>query len=357
MGGSPDPAPTREVTQTSTSEPPAFVRPFITGQGLSGALSAGVEPRFIEQRFQTGTRQVPVSGASGGFVNPKIGGAMLGGRQFTTEPVFDTRRVPNPNFDPDAQNQGFLARAFRLSQEGLQPPLTPGAERVAPFTPSQQAALSGLERRGLMGSPETRAASGEIQATLGRDPLNNPLADRLVSTAQGDIVDQFNTDVAPRIASMSRGSGSFGNTGVAATDAQARFSLARALGDVENQIRLPTFEAERGRQMQAAQLAPRIAAQRTGELQSAFGAGQTRQSQEQAIRDIDFQNLVQQRMEPLQMLDVLGSAINTASGGFGTTTTTGEQFVPRSPNPFLTGAGAAGSALGGIGQLASGLKA
>lgn len=294
MGGSPDPQP-RETTTTTTSEPPAFVRPFITGQGLSGALQGA---------------------------------------------------------DPNA----LLPRAFQLSQEGLQPTLIPGEERVAPFTPSQQLSLAGLETLGLSGTPETQAAGQQVVSTLNRDPTQNPLVDSLVATSQGDIVDQFNTEVAPQIASASRRSGSFGNTGIGATDAQARFSLARALGDVESQIRLPAFESERGRQIQAAQLAPSIAGQRFGELQSAFGAGQTRQAQEQSIRDIDAQNLQEQRLEPLRTLDVLGSAINTGSGGFGTQTTTGQRFMPPSPNPFLTGLGAGGSFLGGAGQLASAFK-
>lgn len=273
-------------------------------------------------------------------------------------PTSSTTVSEFPEFAQPAA-EDLLSRATQLSSTPFQPTL-PGAEqRLQGFSPEQEAAFGQFTQRGLFGNPLTNAAERATFGQLTTDPTQNPLVDRLVQTAQGDIVDQFNLNVAPSLAARNKLSGSFGNTGLQETEAAQRFGLARALGDVESQIRLPAFENQSARQLQAAGLSPTFAAQRLQDTTGLLGVGQTRQQFGQAGRDIEFSNLLQQREEPLQQLDILARALSavTAGGNLGTRSQTGTQFFqPQAGSNDLLGLlGAGGSFLGGAGLLASGL--
>ena len=121
---SPKPEPV-EVTQRSTAEVPAFLKPFITGEGLEGALS-GADPR------------------------------------------------------------GLLPRALSLSEGPISPGLPSGQDRLEPFTAGQEFGLNRLSARGLFGSPEGRAATGYAVNALG-DPTENPLVRDAITRAQPPI--------------------------------------------------------------------------------------------------------------------------------------------------------------------------
>ena len=287
-GGGSQPAP-QNVTQVSSSEPPAFVQPFSTGQGLEGALS-GSDPR------------------------------------------------------------GFLPRAFELSERDFVP-LPSGSERIQGFDPLEQQGINQIAAGAQAGSPEQAAIRNFALGQLGQTPGANPFVDQLVGTAQGDIVDQFNTTVAPSIATANQASGSFGNTGIAELEASKRFGLARALGDVENQIRVPAFFQDVQNQFAAAPLAFQTGEEGFTNAQRLLGAGGAQRQLSQSQADVDFQNLLQERDFPFRALDVLGAGLTTAGGGFGQTSTQSQQFLPQSPNPFLGALGASGQFAGGLGSL------
>jgi hypothetical protein len=284
------PAP-QQISQVSTSAPPGFVQPFITGEGLPGALEGK---------------------------------------------------------DPNA----FLPRVFNQANQPFQP-LPTAADRIEPFDPSEVAGLGAIEANALAGSPETAAIRDFSLGQLTQTPGQNPLVDQLVGTAQSDIVNQFNTNVAPQIAAANRTSGSFGNTGLSELESSKRFSLARALGDVETQIRLPQFNQDVLSQFAAAPLAQAAGDEPFLNAQRLLAAGGARRQFGQAARDVGIQNRLQERAFPLQQLDILGAGLQTAGGGFGQTTAQGQQFQRAAPNPFLTGLASGGAALGGLGGLIS----
>lgn len=239
----------------------------------------------------------------------------------------------------------FLSRAEDLSLGAIQPPLPPGADRVQPLSSDELLAFDLLRGDILDGGLPSEAAAG-LSQFLDPNSAFSPLANQLVDINRANTVDAFNTQVAPQIAGLSRASGSFGNTGVAELDAIKRFDLARALGETEAGIRGDFLDRSIG----AASLVPAIAGARRDDLSALAGAGGQQRGIAQAIRDIDFQNLLSAREEPFTQLNVLGSAINTASGGFGRTTGLAPVV---GGNPFISGLGAGGAFLGGVGSLIS----
>ena len=233
----------------------------------------------------------------------------------------------------------YLANAQELSDQPYQ---GYGGEELAPFSPYQQQYLDQIGQIAGGPSPNMNAANAMVGGTLGGDYLEgNPYIDRMIGTAQGDIVDQFNTQVQPNsVYEFAKyGGGNVSNTGLMQTDAMNRFSLARALGDVESQIRLPAYQAERQRQMQAVPLALALGQepyQRAGALQ---GAGAMQQMQGQRGLDIAKQRFLEERAYPYQQLDVMGQAIPIATGGGNFRVQTGSSQQP-GMNPWQTGIGA-----------------
>lgn len=287
---SPKPQAPQQIPTTTTVSPPSFLTPFITGQGLEGALS---------------------------------------------------------NADPN----GFLPTAFGLSQNFGSDPLPGAEERLAPLNFGQElGALSLIGRAGAGGEAE-----GFLTNLLGKDPFDTSRFDPIVASTQGGIVDQFNLNVAPALAGASRNSGSFGNTGLGEIDAAQRFSLARALGEAESNIRLAGVGENLRSGLQAAGLFPSINQVALQNAQAALAGGEVFRGQDQAARDIAFSNFLDERNIPLQRLGILADAITAGSGGGAFRTAQGAQFYQPQPgaNPLLTGLGVFGSLAGSAASLAS----
>lgn len=240
----------------------------------------------------------------------------------------------------------YLSRANQLSQTAVMPELPGGASRVEGFTPDQLAAFGLIQDRALNGDQTINAASQGLGQFLDPNAAFSPLANQLVNTNRQGTIDAFNTQVAPGLSDIARRSGSFGNSGVAELDAIQRYGLSRSLQEGEAGIRNQFLD----RSLAAQSYAPGLAASRQSDIQALYGIGQQQQGLGQAIRDIDFQNILAAREEPFTRLNVLGSAINTASGGYGRTTGTAPVA---GGNPFLGGLGVAGTFLGGLGTLAA----
>jgi hypothetical protein len=232
-------------------------------------------------------------------------------------------------------------------------PLPTAAERLQGVDPSEALGYGNILTQAQGAQPGIAAANAAMLNQLNQTPGQNPYVDAMIQRAQGGIVDQFNTQVAPQIAGLSKGSGAFGNTGVQEADASSRYNLARALGDVDAGIRLPAYFAEIQAQQGAVPLAQSLAQDPYQRAQAQIGVGQAQRQFGQAGRDIGFQNLISERESPYRNLDILASTIAGASGGFGTTTASGPYFPPPQPNPFVQGLGAAGMGMGGMGTLMS----
>lgn len=116
------------------------------------------------------------------------------------------------------------------------------------------------------------AAAGQLGATAGGGYLgSNPYLDQLYETGAGRIQEQFEESVLPAMAAQ------FGAAGRTGSGAQA-LATGRAAGDVSQElaglygdIYAPAYEAERGRQVQAAQGLGQLG---LGTGQLGLGAGQ-----------------------------------------------------------------------------------
>lgn len=276
-------------------------------------------------------------------------------------------------------SESLLQRALELSR-GFAPQFPTGEESVAGFSPDELQAFGAT--RGLAGAipSDLSRASQLAQAGSGGSRLGglqrftegdigfDPITNSLVNRSQQGLIDQFNTQIAPSTASRFQQGGTFGGTAQQELESSQRFSLARALGETEAGIRGQsvnrTFGAEqalaglgesrRNRQLGASGLLGTLGQTQTDILrqsnQDLLRSGTQQRGLAQAIRDVDVRNLTQEQLLPLQQLDILGSAIGTASGGFNTITST---QPGNEPNPFLAFLGAGGSFLGGLGGLLS----
>lgn len=371
------------TTTTSKTEPPAFVIPYSKdllrraseqSQTFDLTLPPGSE-QFVgfspeEQRAQELIRQ-----RAGYYADAGTG----------AKPTFS-----GGGFTPF--NPGVLTQGGGFIGGPLIPPTTVAGDVP---TPDEFGLASLLGLAGTGGVPGGGLVAGSAQfrdtdnlgrftgGQIGFDPVTNALVNR----SQGDLVDRFNTQVAPSTASRFQQGGILGGTAQQELESQQRFSLARALGDTEAGIRGDAvnraFAADQAiagitgqdlaRQLAAGQALASIGGdQRNRQLAGAGffsglgtttdalqrqriadleGVGGTQRSLQQAMLDADIQNLIYGQQTPLRQLDILGSAINTASGGFSNATGTTTGPGPARPNPFIGALGGIGSVMGGLGAL------
>lgn len=228
---------------------------------------------------------------------------------------------------------------MQRSQQTANLPYTPySGQTVAQLNPYQTGALDATAARAINGSPVTDAASGELQKTLGGGYLNNnPYMDSLVNQAQGDVIRNYQTAIAPQIDALDARSGSFGNSGVQHVLGESRYQLGDTLGRISTNLRGNDYAAERGRMQSAVSMAPTIANQDYADAQQLLGAGGAYQSQEQANQTDAYKRFQEAQQYPYKQLDTLGKGVGM---NFGTTTTA----TGPGGNPL---AGAAGGALAG----------
>ena len=257
-----------------------------------------------------------------------------------------TTTEPPKYVQPYAED--YLKRAQALSTKDILPALPSGAERIQGFSPDQIAAFNMVRDQALNGNPTVNAAEAGLSQFYSPDSAFSPLTNQLVNQSNQNIVDAYNNQVVPSLNSAARASGSYGNTGLGELDAIQRYGLSRSLGENEANIRNQALN----RSLSAIGMAPAFAGLRTNDINALNSVGAQQQGLSQAINDINFQNLLSARDQPFTQLNVLGSALNTASGGYGTTTSIGPG---QSGGGLLGGLGAFGSLLGGAGLLAGAL--
>lgn len=229
----------------------------------------------------------------------------------------------------------MLEGASQLSNTPYQPY---GGQRIADFTPFQNQGFNMVNTQSGWGQGITGQGVGQLSSTLGGDYLQgNPYVDAIVGQAQGDLADQYRYATAPANMAMASRSGSLDNSGVAGKDMMDRFSLARAMGDVENQIRYGNYAQERQNQLGAVNPALGYGQQALGNLQEAGGL---QQQQAQAGLDVGYDEFLRMLQDPFDKLGVLQQSVQTGQGGYGSTKE--RQSVPN----WAIGTSLAGSALG-----------
>ena len=248
-----------------------------------------------------------------------------GGSKNTTQTV--VQEIP-----PFLQSQ--LQQVFGMAQ-GINP-LVYSGDRVAGFTPLEQQAMLLTAQRAMAGDPTVQAAQGLLNKTVQGDFLDNPFLQDQINNAISGAVNQTTSQYAR---GGRLGSTAFGSALGAGVTGAAAPILAQA------------YDAERGRQMQAASLAPTLAQQSYIDLAALQGIGEQQrlmsQAEIQAQQDyINELNAAQQT----QLAGLLAAAGLTPSTPNQTTSGTAPGVSPLAgaAGGALTGA-ALGSQIGAIG--------
>ena len=174
-------------------------------------------------------------------------------------------------------------------------PQAPDTLAVSPSEATTRA-LGMAEERALAGSPLLRAAQEEQLATIqGRGV--NPFLGGALEQANRLAGEQYTRNIQA-LQSKAASAGRYGSAAMGQQAGTAQDVFARALAEQGGQLAYSSAEAERARQVAAAQGAPQMAAADFADLQRLLQVGQAREGYEQkaiegrlAAADIPLQRL------------------------------------------------------------------
>ena len=198
----------------------------------------------------------------------------------------------SPDFKPFIQYA--LGQAKDIYQ-GM--PQAPETLAVGPSATTQQA-LGMAEQRAMAGSPLAQAGMQEQLATIqGRGV--NPFLGGALEQANRLAGEQFTRNVQ-NLQSQAASAGRYGSSAMGQQAGTAQDIFARALAEQGGQLAFSSAEAERARQVQAAQNAPQMAASDYADIQRLLQVGQGREGYDQraiqgrlAAQEIPMQRLQQ----------------------------------------------------------------
>lgn len=327
---------------------------------------------------------------------------------FAVAPHFggdDGQQITTSKQEPWKPQQPYLKMGMKSAQQELlnqpqQYPVQSGDQAVADLNQVQQQALQAQVNRAQQGSPLTNAARQTVGSTAQGDylytnpgysmfgqtasgqmltPDTNPYLRGAYNAAADEMSRQYRENTVPEINSQAIRAGRTGSGAWADVRGQAQSNYANQLGDLANKMFSRQYEAERGRQMsaaqnianmyqqergrqmQAAQQAPQLAQLDYSNLQKMLQAGTIQQEQAQQEIDAEIKRQLYNQEEPYRRISRF-TDIATGAGSGGTTTQrkplyedTGSQVL----GGAATGAGlgyqmgggwgaAAGAAAGGL---------
>lgn len=196
----------------------------------------------------------------------------------------------SPEFKPYVNFS--LGEARRL-YEGM--PAAPETLAVAPSAATSQA-LQMAQQRAVGGSPLLRAAQEEQLATIqGREV--NPFLGGALQQANRLAGEEYTKNIQ-NLQSLASSAGRYGSAAMGQQAGKAQDIFARALTEQGGQLAYSSAEAERDRQVAAAQNAPQMSSADYADLQRLLQVGQAREGYEQqaiqgrlAAQDIPLQRL------------------------------------------------------------------
>jgi|SRR5689334_2338190 len=189
-----------------------------------------------------------------------------------------------PEFSPLATQ--YAKRAEELSHQTFTPYT---AQRFAGQNGDQNAATN-FYQQGLNGG-------------------SNPYLDQMVNKAQGNLISNYNNTVRPQLDAMSARSGSFGNSGVAATGAQQQQALGQQLSDISTQMYGQQYNNDQANRMASAN--------------ALYNAGTQQQQGTQNQLDFNYQQTQDAQNQGLKNLQTLGSPFQLNLGQLSTTNSSG----------------------------------
>ena len=202
----------------------------------------------------------------------------------------------------DPSIQPYVTYALKEGQdlyESGTPTFFPGQTYVSP-SQATQSALQMAQERAMAGSPLVRSAQAEQLATIqGRGV--NPFLEGALAGVNRQAREQF-TEGVQGLQSKASSMGRYGSAALGEQEARAQDVFARALAEQGGQLAYGSAEAERARQMQAAQMAPQMAATDYADIQKLLTTGQAQEQYssaelQDAINRFNFeQNLPQMKL-------------------------------------------------------------
>ena len=204
----------------------------------------------------------------------------------------ETKTEIAPEFKPYITYS--LGEAKRLYEGMPQAPETLTPEQSA----YSQQAIQQAAQRAQAGSPLVGAAQAEQLATIQGRGVNPFLAGAL-EQANRLAGEQYTRNIQ-NLQSKASSAGRYGSAAMGQQAGQAQDIFARSLAEQGGQLAYQSAEAERARQMQAAQAAPTMAAADYADIQRLLQAGQAQEAYGQqaiqgrlAAQQIPMQNLQQ----------------------------------------------------------------
>lgn len=227
-----------------------------------------------------------------------------------------------------------------------------------PFPDFQVAGLNPLEQQGIgqqagtartLQGGVTPAAEQNLQSTLSGkylDPSTNPWLQKTYDAAADAVTNQYQFATAPSEMSTAALSGAFGGSGDATARMENQFGLGRNLSDLASNIYGQNYQNERQNQLGAMESLGGIESGILAPSQALLQAGGFQQAQQQQENNAAYQNQYNRANYPYQQLSFLSQLLQNASGGGGTSSSTGPN--PNYQSPLQTGLG-----LGTLALLAS----
>jgi len=241
-----------------------------------------------------------------------------------------TETTTQTGVDPFAQRflQYGMSEALRQYQAGA--PQFYGGRTFAEFAPQTEQALRMQEQRAVAGSPLTQQAQATLGSFLGSTGPEGqyvpPAQSGLLTGAIQRALDPVQARVQSQLAQRGRlGSG-------AAADV-----TARALGDVAADIAYRDFATQRGLGLQAAQMAPAMAAADYADIARLQQVGAAREAQAQRGIEEAMQRYQYEQTSPMEQLARYQNIIAGFPMGQVSTQIT-PYFEPSSGQQFLGGA-------------------
>jgi hypothetical protein len=240
--------------------------------------------------------------------------------------------------------------AIPYAQQYMQQGAAVGQGTYQPYTADRYTDQNAMQTAGIQqqanqaygGSAVNNAASSNLTGTLNGDYLSqeNPYLTAQIDKAQGDVARNYNEVQRPRQDQMAARSGSFGNSGVALSNANDDRMVAETMGNISTQMRGADYGNERNRQIQAAGLAPGAAQAGYNDSQQLYNAGTAANQPDQQNKDFAYAQWQDQQNDPYKRLTATGAPFGA---NLGSTVT--------SPNGTrsgsMLGGGLAGASLGG----------
>lgn len=262
--------------------------------------------------------------------------------------VIQTKTEPWEGQKPHLQT--VFSEAWKNYQKP--PQYYPGAT-YTPFSNATNDALNAVEARARGGSSLLDTARSQMEATARGDflkPDSNPYLQGQYNAAVRPMVENFQTAIAPGIASSALTKGRYGSQAYNNQQAQAQDTLGRNLGEVATNLWGQNYQNERSRMATAAAAAPEFAQADYADAAQLANVGAAREGQ----AGLELQDAINRwNFNEQAPWANLANYQNMIQGNYGQTDTRTQPIYGASGggNTF----GQVVSGLGGLGLLASGL--